>query len=132
MELPPNTLQVAWQMTPAGDEALHFPKDSWSVVRAIGDGQGAPSPQALITRLVTELIEVNAKANSTSPSRIRLEWITFGRSAATSPEATLVFHNQSLATIAALWKLPEDRLRDVLAGLILRSLDVARQPSGSA
>jgi predicted DNA-binding ribbon-helix-helix protein len=104
----------------------------WDTVRALAERQGAPSPQALMERLVSDLIQLNAKVQPKSPVRIKLAWLTYGIDATQSPEAALVFHDPTCASIGELWQLPEAKARDVMAGLILRSIEAAVGPSTTA
>lgn len=85
-----------------------------------------------MTRLVGDLIQVNSKGRPSDSTCIKLEWVTYGMDPNRSPEALLVFHNPTCATIAGLWRLSEDKARDFMAGLIQRSLEAARIESHAA
>jgi hypothetical protein len=131
MKPPANAIQIAWETTVDGNPALHFPPRLWNMIYALAEQQGAPSPQELITRCVSDLISLNAKAQPTSPVRIKLEWATYGRNPKTSPEQLLVFHGSTLATIAELWQVPEAKVRDTMAYVLLKSLEPALGQSGT-
>lgn len=129
---PANAPHVVWETTVDGNPALGFPPRIWDMIRTVAEQQGAPSPQDLITRCVSDLIRLNAKAQPTGPARIKLEWATYGPDPTKSPEALLVFHDPTLATIAKLWQIPEAKARDTMAYVLLKSLEPAFGASGTA
>ncbi|WP_158931383.1 hypothetical protein [Acidisphaera sp. S103] len=120
-----DALQILWPTVADGNPAIHFTPMSWNAVRTIAERQGVPSPQELVTRLIGDLIQVNSKGRPSDAASIRLEWVTYGMDPNRSPEALLVFHSPTCATIAGLWKLSEDKAHDFMAGLIQRSLEAA-------
>jgi hypothetical protein len=130
MKIPSSSLRPAWDSTPSGADGIHFPAESWKMVRTIASRQGAPSAQALITRVVSDLIQHNVRVPANGDTNIKLEWLTFGGSATESNEATLVFHGRTIASIAGLWGLTEAKTRDTLLSLIVRSFDAASGPNG--
>jgi hypothetical protein len=132
MKPPPNTIHIAWETTVDGNPALLFPPRLWDMISTLAEKQGAPSPQDLITRCVSDLISGNVKKQPTGPIKIKLEWATYGSDPKNSPEALLVFHDPTLATIAELWQLPEAKARDMMAYAVLKSLEPALGPSGTA
>ena len=109
-----DALQILWPTVADGNPAIHFTPMSWNVVRTIAERQGAPSPQDLVTRLIGDLIQVNSKGCPADATRIKLEWVTYGMDPNRSPEALLVFHNPTCATIAGLWKLSEEDRKSTL------------------
>ena len=98
------------------------------MIRKLAERQGAPSPQDLITRCVSDLINFNVKAHPTGPVKIKFEWATYGE----DPEAMLVFHAPTMATIAQLWQLPEAKAHDMMALALLKSLESELGQSGTA
>ena len=132
MKPPPNAIHLVWETTVDGNPALLFPPGLWDMISALAERQGAPSPQDLITRCVSDLISGNVKKQLSGPVKIKLEWATYGSDPKKSPEALLVFHDPTLATIAELWQLPEIKARDMMAYAVLRSLEPAFGPSGTA
>lgn len=69
------------------------------------------------------------KAQPTGPVKIKFEWATHGEDPAKSPEAMLVFHAPTMATIAQLWQLPA---HDMMALALLKSLEPELGQSGTA
>jgi hypothetical protein len=124
MKPPANAIQIAWQRTVDGNPALCFRPRIWDMIRKLAERQGAPSPQDLITRCVSDLINFNVKAHPTGPVKIKFEWATYGE----DPEAMLVFH----APIAQLWQLPEVKAHDMMALALLKSLESELGQSGTA
>jgi hypothetical protein len=129
---PASAISIAWETTVDGNPALRFLPRIWDMISTLAARQGAPSPQELIGRCVSDLISHNVKAPPTGPVKIKLEWATYGPDPNTSPEAFLVFHDPTLATIAALWQLPEAEVRRMMAYGLLQSLEPALGPSGTA
>ena|SRR5208283_1968142 len=132
MKPPANASQIAWEYTVDGNPALCFRPRIWDMIRELAERQGAPSPQDLITRCVSDLINFNVKVQPTGPVKIKLEWATYGQDPAKSPEAMLVFHAPTMATIAQLWQLPEVKAHDMMALALLKSLEPALGQSGTA
>jgi hypothetical protein len=132
MKPPANAIQIAWERTGDGNPALCFRPRIWDMIRELAERQGAPSPQDLITRCVSDLINFNVKAQPTGPVKIKFEWATYGEEPAKSPEAMLVFHAPTMATIAQLWQLPEVKAHDMMALALLKSLEPELGQSGTA
>jgi hypothetical protein len=132
MKPPANDIQIAWERTVDGNPALCFRPRIWDLIRELAERQGAPSPQDLITRCVSDLINFNVKAQPTGPVKIKYEWATYGEDPAKSPEAMLVFHAPTMATIAQLWQLPEGKAHDMMALALLKSLEPELGQSGTA
>lgn len=131
MEPPPSALHVVWETTVDGNPALLFPPRLWDMISTLAEKQGAPSPQDLITRLVSDLISSNVKKQPTGSVKIKLEWVTYGSDPNKSPEALLVFHDPTLTTIAELWQFSVAKARDMMAYAVLQSLEPAFGPSGT-
>jgi hypothetical protein len=132
MKPPANAIQIAWERTVDGNPALCFRPRIWDMIRELAERQGASSPQDLITRCVSDLINFNVKAHPTGPVQIKFEWATYGEDPAKSPEAMLVFHAPTMATIAQLWQLPEVKAHDMMALALLKSLEPELGQSGTA
>ena len=132
MKPPANAIQIAWERPVDGNLALCFRPRIWDMIRELAERQGAPSPQDLITRCVSDLINFNVKAQPTGPVKIKFEWATYGEDPAKSPEAMLVFHAPTMATIAQLWQLPEGKALDMMALALLKSLEPELGQSGTA
>src|SRR5271156_4027925 len=100
MNFPPRAGRVSGRTTPS---LRHAPR---AKLQRTNPGSSPLSLRGI-------LFKRSGPALPTGPVKIKFEWATYGEDPTKSPEAMLVFHAPTMATIAQLWQLPEEKAHDM-------------------